>query len=76
MSASANKASDSKSSVEEDTNSALIAGAAEQPKMFATKDKLVVVPKDSFDMDNHFYPKTINAQVSEIVSDFMVLGKW
>nr|CAG4715286.1 unnamed protein product [Naegleria fowleri] len=59
---------------QDDLHSRLVAGVNEQPKAFATKDKVVPVSKDSFDSDSHFYPKTINAQVSEIVSDFMMLG--
>ena len=57
------------------THSRLVAGESEQPKAFSSKEKSVLVVPNSFDADSHFYPKTINAQVSEIVSDFMVLGK-
>lgn len=52
-----------------------VAGEGEAPsKAFSSENTVVVVTKDSFEHDSHFYPKTINAQLSEIVSDFMSLG--
>ena len=59
------------------TATVAVAGEGEAPsKAFTSENKTVLVTKDSFEQDSHFYPKTINAQVSEIVSDFMSLGKY